>query len=339
MRFHLCWACLLCLFSTSDAAPRDKGAKAPPKPAQEGNAVEVRYHDGSVVKMKLLDDVIEVVTRYGSLNVTTAEIRRIEVGLRFPDGMVKRIEAAVADLSKDDFQTREGASAELLSLREYAYPAVQRLIKSADLETAQRAQTLLKTMRQKLPEAHLRIKGHDIVETIDFAIAGQIKPSALKARTAYFGDIDLKLAEVRAIRWQTTSRPETEVSVDAAKYGSQHEQWLATEFEANAEVSFAVTASGTVDLWPVQGGVGQWTAGPNGQANWGGGMPGRMQFSGGALLGKIGENGKPFLIGEKYSGKPSSEGKLFLRIAPSPWGNESSGEYKVKIRVGDGGSS
>jgi hypothetical protein len=288
--------------------------------------------------MKLLEDVIEVVTRYGSLNVATHEIRRIELGMRLPEGVAKRIDAAVADLSKDDFKAREAASGELLSLREHAYPAVQRAAKSADLETARRAQALLKTMREKIPAEKLHLKGHDVVQTIDFPVAGHIKPPTLKARTAYFGDIQLNLAEVRTIRWQIGSRNDTEVVVDAAKYASQHEQWLATDFEVSVDTPLELTASGSVDLWPVPGGVGQWTAGPNGQANWGRGMGGGGQFPGGALIGKVGDQGKPFLIGEKYSGTSQTDGKLFLRIAPSPWGNESSGEYKVKISVGEGRS-
>jgi hypothetical protein len=339
MRCHHSWTFLLFLVFTSYVAAQDKVAKAPPKQGNEVNAVEVRYNDGSTVKMKLLEDVIEVVTRYGSLNVATHEIRRIEIGMRCPEGVSKRIDAAVADLSSGDFKAREAAGAELLSLREYAYPAVQRAAKSADMETARRAQALLKTMREKIPSEKLHIKGHDVVQTIDFAIAGHIKPPALKARTAYFGDIRLNLAEIHTIRWQMVTKNEAEVMVDAAKYASQHEQWLATDFEASADIHLEVIASGLVDLWPVPGGVGQWTAGPGGQANWGGGMGARMPFPGGALIGKIGEQGKPFLIGEKYSGKAQADGKLFLRIVPSPWGNESSGEYKVKISMGEGGES
>jgi hypothetical protein len=50
-----------------------------------------------------------------------------------------------------------------------------------------------------------------------------------------------------------------------------------------------------------------------------------------SLLGRIGETGTPFLIGEHYEGTPGQEGRLFLHIVPSPWNNASTGSYAVKI--------
>jgi len=51
----------------------------------------------------------------------------------------------------------------------------------------------------------------------------------------------------------------------------------------------------------------------------------------GMLLGRIGEKGKVFQVGAKYSGTPSESGRLYLRIACSPWNNASTGSYAVKI--------
>ena len=56
-----------------------------------------------------------------------------------------------------------------------------------------------------------------------------------------------------------------------------------------------------------------------------------MQMYAGALVGKIGDNGEPFLIGENYDNAPEREGRLYLQIGPSPWGCPSSGSYQVKI--------
>ena len=51
----------------------------------------------------------------------------------------------------------------------------------------------------------------------------------------------------------------------------------------------------------------------------------------GSLLGKVGESGEVFLIGEKYNGTPKGSGKLYLRLAPSPWPNQAQGTFKVTI--------
>jgi hypothetical protein len=81
--------------------------------------------------------------------------------------------------------------------------------------------------------------------------------------------------------------------------------------------------SGQVDLWPQT--PGQYMTGP---AGYEAGRPGHLP---GMLLGKIGENGKVFVIGERYDGTPGQDGKLFLHIVPSPWGNPSTGGYAVRV--------
>jgi hypothetical protein len=63
--------------------------------------------------------------------------------------------------------------------------------------------------------------------------------------------------------------------------------------------------------------------------------PDGQQRAAGILLGRIGENGKVFVIGERYQGTPNQEGTLYLLIAPSPWNNASTGSYKVKIGAGE----
>ena len=38
-----------------------------------------------------------------------------------------------------------------------------------------------------------------------------------------------------------------------------------------------------------------------------------------------------FLVGESHDSVPNRDGKLYLHIVPSPWGNASTGVYQVKI--------
>jgi hypothetical protein len=57
------------------------------------------------------------------------------------------------------------------------------------------------------------------------------------------------------------------------------------------------------------------------------------QFMAGALVGRIGDNGKAFFIGDRYDAAVTEEGKLFLLIIPSPWNNASTGQYRVRIQT------
>jgi hypothetical protein len=312
------------------------------------NAVEVRFADGSVVKMVLLTETIDVGTRYGKLKVAANEIRRIEFGLRIPEATLKRLDTAINNLGSPEFPKREAASKELLILKEAAYPALQIAAKSSDPEVARRAEDVLKTMTERTPLERLRLKKHDCVITTEFPIVGQIETATLKAKTPYFGEVELQLAELRAMRWIGSER-ETKVLVDAAKFGGQQEAWLDTGIEINADIGLEITASGSVDL-SAPGEAGTNVATPAGIRGAGAGAVGRRGgfgggpavFGGGpptvgALVGRIGERGKVFLVGTKFEGVPTEDGRLYLRILPGPWNNESTGTYDVRISVGGSG--
>src|SRR5262249_3449957 len=97
----------------------------PPKPEKSTTPLlEVRFTDNSVMKLGIKEERVEFMTQYGKLSIPVADIERIEFGLRVPDDVKKRIEAAIADLGDPNFRRREAASAILLGLREKAYPAV-----------------------------------------------------------------------------------------------------------------------------------------------------------------------------------------------------------------------
>jgi hypothetical protein len=276
------------------AAGQEKTA-APAK--IEGAAVEVRFADDSNVKMVLHTASIDVVTRYGRLTVPTNEIRRIEFGGRDTASSTK--------------------------------PARPR---------------------------------PDTVVTFDFTILGHIEAPELKARSPYFGEATLKVAEIRTIRWLGDPR-ETKVAVDAGQYGAQQEKWLDTGIDVRGGAMLTVAASGTVDLNP--GDAGTMVVGPDGRSPrgaargggfaGGGGGPGAggpgapgggfarggdrgtgfpARSGPGALIGRIGENGRVFVIGSRFEGQAPDDGKLYLRIVPSTAGAESSGSYDVRVSTG-----
>src|SRR5438105_1753680 len=59
------------------------------KESPVANQVEVRFVDGSVVRMELLQETIDVVTKYGRLTVPTRDLRHVEFGLRLSEATRK----------------------------------------------------------------------------------------------------------------------------------------------------------------------------------------------------------------------------------------------------------
>jgi hypothetical protein len=193
-----------------DTAPGDKSAKA----TVEAGAIEVHLTDGGHIKVKLRDEKIELVTPYGKLLIPGADIRRIEFATRVSDEVAKKIDEAVASLGKDDFKTRETASAELLALGAAAYPALLKAVKNSDAEVKRRAEELIIKIREEVPEDRLEVKPHDVVHTEHSKIAGRITASSLKVSTAQFGELELKLADALSLN-VPGAEPEATVAANA----------------------------------------------------------------------------------------------------------------------------
>ncbi|HJZ90963.1 MAG TPA: hypothetical protein VKE40_08825 [Gemmataceae bacterium] len=299
------------------------------KSAEVPGAAEVRFADGSTVRMVLTQSTVDVVTRYGKLSVPVADVRKIEFGLRYPDGVQSRIDAEIHRLASDDAKARDAASRELLTFRELAYPGLKRATTGTDADLAKRATGVLKQLEEKVGADKARVRDQDTVHTSEFTVVGRIDAPAFKGRTTYFGEVTVQLAEVLTIRFLAGTAGEAELAIDAAKYAAlTHDVWLDTEVDVAEGMPLEIVASGQVDLWPMGG---NYKTGPDAQPRQGTSQDGNPS---GMLLARIGEKGKTFPIGLKYSGSPSESGRLYLRIACSPWNNASSGTYVVKINPG-----
>lgn len=309
-------------------------------PAVPGD-VEVHFLNGSIVRMLLHSDKLEVSTPYGRLAVPMTEVRAVEFGLHLPEGVQDKIDKAIVQLSAKEFRERDRAGKALLELSPYSYPAAYEASRSPELETSRRAKELVKQIQSKHPKRDLRITVDDKVVTPTFAIVGRILTPTIKAKTELFGPVELSIAKMRTLKAIAAPSSDTELTVDAAKYASAA-QWMDTGYEVDGRSNIVITAKGLVDTWPQ--GPGQYMVGPNGNPGMrnqlgvllggggrkiGGAVVGQMY--GGVLLGKIGDTGEPFIIGDHFEGNPETEGKLYLHIGPSPWNCASTGKYEVTI--------
>jgi hypothetical protein len=187
----------------TEGHPQEKSAKDP-------EPVEVRFTDNSTLKLTLREEKIEVVTRYGRLLIPVADIRRIEFASRVSDDVSKRAEMAIANLGSPQFKTREAASAELRALREKAYPTLLQAAKSGDQEAVRRVEELLSWLRENVPSEQLEVRQQDVVYTEEMKVTGRISTGVLKVYTYQFGELPLKLADLRSLRSMSATEPEAE---------------------------------------------------------------------------------------------------------------------------------
>jgi DNA uptake protein ComE-like DNA-binding protein len=207
---------LIALGATAARADDDK----------KNNEVEVKFIDGSTVRMVLIQESIEVITKFGKLSIPVSEIRGIDMGVHLPEGMEDKIQALIKQLNSDKFKDRDAAVNALVEMGARAYPALFNASKNADLEVQQRVQTALKKIKAAVPENMLRLSSQDRIITTEFPIVGQIVSPDFKVKTQYFGDLNLKLTELRSVAW-VSGNLNTELAVEAAKYAVK-DQWLDT---------------------------------------------------------------------------------------------------------------
>jgi len=336
--------------ATPKGVPKSEAA-APKVPAVL--EFDVGFLDGSNVKVVVLEPAVAVTTKYGKLTVPLADLRRVELGFRYPDGVEARLTAAIEKLAAPAYLDREEAAKEVRELKQYAGPALKRAAADDDAERRTRAAALLQVVRREVPAERVDAKDFDTVETADFTVRGRIDSPSVKVRTRQFGEAVVKLAEVRQFRAVAVAAPTGEIAVDAATHSKLNwSMWLDTEVEVAANAPLEITATGTIDQWPqepgryMSGPAGNGNPAPNQQGNirvvmvlnqqmQNRGMPQGMVLSG-ALIGRIGPTGQPFVIGASLT-QPrwSDAGRLYLQIAPSHWGNDNAaGSYRVKVKSG-----
>jgi hypothetical protein len=180
------------------APPGEKTDKD--KPAADPAAVEAHFADGSALKLKLKEDKIDLVTPYGKLSIPVADVRRVDFATRISDEAARKIDTAIASLGSDNFQTRESASAELLKQGARAYPALTEAAKkNNDAEVKRRLEELLEKIKGSVPADQLEVRKADVVYTADSKISGKIEAAEWKAETSQFGEVKVKLADLRSL--------------------------------------------------------------------------------------------------------------------------------------------
>jgi hypothetical protein len=184
-----------------------------------GPEVEAKCVDNSTLALKLLDEKLELVTKYGVLHVAVADVQKIEFAHRCPAEDAEKIALAISKLGHADFATRERATADLKAFRSRAYPFVAKVLQHSDPEVSKRAEEVVRFIKSKVPEEYLEPRENDTVYTADSKFTGKLAPKTLRVMTGMFGEQSIRLCDLRTVRSgsaleaeatdETTSAPAT----------------------------------------------------------------------------------------------------------------------------------
>jgi hypothetical protein len=287
---------------------------------------ELRCADGSVLRVQVFEANLDVETRYGKQTVPISDVRKIEFGPRMSSEVARKFRQALETLDSDDLQEREAAGRQLIDLGRVAYPGLLRSMVGTSAEKSRRIDALVKNIKQRVPAADLATSEEDLVHTASFVVVGRLLTPRLKLRTALFGDTELRLTDLYALQFRDAGGVGTHVRVDAAKYGVAGNVWMDTGILIEAGDRLEITATGKVTC---TGADFKGSTGPAGKKEW---APKDSPFPAGALLGRIGTSGMPFLIGARSDVAVPRKTRFWIRIAPfRVQGEAPEGVYDVQI--------
>lgn len=189
------WTCGWCLLNPAVVC----GQSRPLAPLEPGE-VEVTFTDNTTLRVQFVETTLRLDTPHGMLSFPVGDLKRVEFATRIPEALQLSVTQALADLGGDDFPRREAGMAKLLSLKRAAYPSLKRAAQHGDLETRTRAQQLVDKLEEELTDDELNVRAYDYVSTAESRIAGKLPAVSLKVLTKQFGQLEMKLVDVREFR-------------------------------------------------------------------------------------------------------------------------------------------
>lgn len=274
---------------------------------------------------------LQVRTRYGVLTVPAAELVQVRFAPRVPAEERRRIEDAIRDLADGEFDRREDAMATLRSLGGSARRFLREALRSPNEEVRSRAQALLAESPKGPGESAggaaglepLRNTDDDEVVTRRFTIRGEILQEVFTVKSSY-GDLVVGRDDLVGIVLDPGARITRKIEVSGAM--TVPESWLDTKFDVPAGSRVSLKAKGQLFLSSYN-----LVSGPEGSARYSGSTFGTFPRLG--LVGKIGRNGKPFLVGKQAEMKVPREGRLYLGVVSFNRSHVASGSYQVQFQA------
>jgi hypothetical protein len=193
----------LVIVGNQQAQPPARPAPEENNPKEKGVAAllerEAHCTNGSVIKLRVLDEKITLNTPYGKLVIPLEKISGIDLATRLSDADAEKIRTAVADLANEEQPKRDAGSAELTRMKLKAYPALLEAFKSTDVEVKKRAEIILQKLYATYSPDQFVLRPADVVYTNDSTISGKLETTAFKVHTDQFGEVALRLSEVSNI--------------------------------------------------------------------------------------------------------------------------------------------
>lgn len=342
---------MICLLAWSAAAQSDTTNEKPKPEAKPGETQPttkppasvkqdpgiLRFYlmDGTVITGKLQTQKLPIKTAFGDLVVPLTSIRNLKPGLDTHSKVDQRIQQLITDLSHANAQRRDEAQEELVAFGPALIPELRRHADSDDAERQVRIENIMETLYSMNEDVFgtesspsVSLERLDMIETEHFTIAGQIQIDRFTVQSK-FGSLEVRLADIKAAEQLTTEEPEVRRSLEVSGMDMTCRGYKSTAIKLKRGDKIIISAEGKITMSPWGNNS---VSSPDGIAQ-NGMYSGKIPL--GALAGRIGEDGKEFLVGSKLTITADKPGILYLGFAMQPnWANyQFPGSYEARIRV------
>ena len=287
--------------------------------------------DGVLVG-RLRIDQVAIETRYGELRVPLPDVVQIRFARRIPEDLRKKVEGAILQLSDDDFDRREEATKVLREIGPTARAFIKEALNTNDEEVRNRAETLLSGLSGASPKEPVEAEemdalgeaDEDEVTTRRFTIKGRVLGGTYSVISAY-GELKVSQDDLVGITFSGEMPVSRKVTVAATFMVPQ--QWYDTKTTLLPGIAVRLAAKGQIMVPNYS-----LSSGPEGTRRYSGSTFNNLPML--SLVGKIGKDGQPFLVGKGLRTKVKKAGKLYLGIVPFRRTYPATGSYEVKIDTG-----
>jgi hypothetical protein len=302
--------------------------KAKPKKA-EPQAPMFHMRDGTRLAGYPEITQLNVETAYGKLVIPVTEVQRLRFATAKDTSQSEKVEALVRQLGSEEYDLREQAMEEIKKTGAAAIEALQKALESEDEEIRSRAEKLLGEIEEDADPAEDEdgqlaplLGKEDEVVTQQFTVLGRVLEESFAVKTRY-GNLTFRRQDIISVVFSEPLSTGKKFKVPGTSLAGGS-KWFDTEVSIAKGSQFKVAASGSIhlDRFGLQCGPEGTTTGPGPQFE---------SFALGALVGRVGDKGKAFLIGSSYEGKAPETGNLFLAIALRS--GTASGEFEVELEV------
>lgn len=312
----------------------DTEIPAPPPVPVDPEVLKLHLRDGSILTGKLDIKDLLVDTQFGRLTIPITSILSFRPGLDSVPEFGQKINDLVAALGADDYNQREAAQKQLVSMGAKVRRVLeQRLKEDENAERTRRIKQILEGIEEVSDDWEEEGQTRewirrDTIVTSDFTVVGTIVQKQFGVASKY-GPLTVKLADIDHGKRDIPQAQVVRRSVNVDGSHIAQRSFKGTNIRVNAGDRIRFTAEGTITMTPWGSNA---ITGPDGATNYGmyaGDMPA------GCLVGRVGDSGDVFKIGSRSTVTVKKSGVLQLAIGmnPSYANNAYPGKYTVKIQV------